>query len=162
MLQIEIFCSKLNMYNFLWGDNLNTVKRIFALLAVGLLLLSFCGAAFADNRNTTVYVTATGTKYHRKSCSYLSNSCYSRTLEEAVQSGYTACSRCKPPALDYSSTSKPSYRATPKTSYFPVSTPEPERIYVYEGYSGEVLAAVGAYSAGLGSFLTYLIMKIRH
>ena len=42
----------------------------------------------------TVYVTATGSKYHRSGCSYLRQSCYSISLNDAKAQGYTACSRC--------------------------------------------------------------------
>lgn len=42
----------------------------------------------------TVYVTATGSKYHRSGCSYLRQSCYSISLNDAKARGYTACSRC--------------------------------------------------------------------
>ena len=50
-----------------------------------------------QNKTTTVYITATDHKYHRYSCSYLANSCYSISLSDAVNSGYGPCSRCKPP-----------------------------------------------------------------
>lgn len=50
-----------------------------------------------QNKTTAVYITATGHKYHRYSCSYLANSCYSISLSDAVNSGYGPCSRCKPP-----------------------------------------------------------------
>jgi len=46
---------------------------------------------------TTVYITATGSKYHEIWCSYLSKSCYSISLSDAKASGYTPCSRCNPP-----------------------------------------------------------------
>ena len=42
----------------------------------------------------TVYVTATGSKYHRSGCSYLRQSCYAISLNDAKARGYTACSRC--------------------------------------------------------------------
>jgi hypothetical protein len=44
-----------------------------------------------------VYITDTGTKYHRGSCQYLSQSKIQTTLAEACQKGYDACSVCKPP-----------------------------------------------------------------
>lgn len=52
----------------------------------------------ANDQSTSivVYITATGSKYHRSGCSYLSNSKYETTLTAAKASGYTACSRCKP------------------------------------------------------------------
>lgn len=44
----------------------------------------------------TVYVTNTGTKYHRSWCSYLRNSKIAMDISKAKASGYTACSRCNP------------------------------------------------------------------
>lgn len=47
----------------------------------------------------TVYITKTGSKYHRAGCRYLSKSCIPISLEEAVRRGYTPCSVCRPPVL---------------------------------------------------------------
>lgn len=44
--------------------------------------------------SNTVYITATGTKYHRSGCQYLSQSSYRISLAEAKSRGYTPCSRC--------------------------------------------------------------------
>lgn len=44
-----------------------------------------------------VYVTASGTKYHRSSCAYLSKSRKGISLSEARSKGYAPCSKCKPP-----------------------------------------------------------------
>lgn len=50
-----------------------------------------------DNTNSTiVYVTKTGDKYHRGSCSYLRQSRIQKTLSEAKSQGYTPCSICNP------------------------------------------------------------------
>ena len=46
--------------------------------------------------DVVVYVTRTGSKYHRYGCSYL-KSCIETTLSSAKSSGYSACSRCNPP-----------------------------------------------------------------
>ncbi len=46
--------------------------------------------------DVVVYVTRTGSKYHRYGCSYL-KSCIETTLSSAKSSGYGACSRCNPP-----------------------------------------------------------------
>jgi micrococcal nuclease len=43
-----------------------------------------------------VYITATGTKYHRAGCSYLSKSSIPIERKEAIAKGYTPCSVCKP------------------------------------------------------------------
>lgn len=42
----------------------------------------------------TVYVTNTGSKYHRAGCQYLSKSCIPISFLDAQNQGYTACSRC--------------------------------------------------------------------
>lgn len=64
-----------------------------------------CSAGDLDETETSssasdeiiVYVTRTGEKYHRESCSYLRQSKIETTLSEAVEDGYTPCSRCHPP-----------------------------------------------------------------
>lgn len=45
----------------------------------------------------TVYITDTGNKYHRYTCQYLYDSCYSISLEDAIYEGYEPCSVCNPP-----------------------------------------------------------------
>jgi len=44
----------------------------------------------------TVYITRTGTKYHRLGCRYLSKSCIPISRSAAIAQGYTPCSVCKP------------------------------------------------------------------
>ncbi len=44
----------------------------------------------------TVYITRTGSKYHRTNCSYLRKSKTAITREEAIERGYEPCKRCKP------------------------------------------------------------------
>ena len=56
------------------------------------------GSSSTSSSGTTVYVTDTGSKYHRYGCQYLRESCHGMTLSQAKQAGYTACSRCDPPA----------------------------------------------------------------
>lgn len=46
-----------------------------------------------DNQGT-YYVTSSGTKYHKSTCSYLSKSRISISLSDAKSKGYTPCSRC--------------------------------------------------------------------
>lgn len=49
-----------------------------------------------NNKKTEiVYVTNTGTKYHRDGCSYLKSK-KAITKTEAIKKGYSACSRCNP------------------------------------------------------------------
>lgn len=44
----------------------------------------------------TVYVTKSGTKYHRDSCSSLSKSKIPMLYEEAKADGYSPCGKCNP------------------------------------------------------------------
>lgn len=46
----------------------------------------------------TVYVTDTGSKYHRSGCSYLNRSKHPISLTDAQNQGYSPCSRCDPPS----------------------------------------------------------------
>ena len=46
------------------------------------------------SQSQTVYITNTGSKYHRYGCQYLWNSCIPISLNTARSYGYTACSRC--------------------------------------------------------------------
>ena len=47
-----------------------------------------------DANSITVYVTDTGSKYHKKGCQYLRQSSNPMSLEKARKRGYSACSRC--------------------------------------------------------------------
>ena len=49
-----------------------------------------------DKNTLTVYITKTGSKYHRSGCRYLSRSCYPISLSSAKNQGYSPCSRCTP------------------------------------------------------------------
>ena len=44
--------------------------------------------------DAVVYVTDTGSKYHLDGCGYLNKSRIELTLDEAIERGYTPCSRC--------------------------------------------------------------------
>ena len=48
----------------------------------------------SDSNSVTVYVTNTGSKYHKAGCSYLRQSKIAISLSEAKAEGYTPCSRC--------------------------------------------------------------------
>lgn len=50
----------------------------------------------ASTGGTIVYITNTGSKYHRGSCSYLRQSKIEISKEDAIAQGYEACSRCNP------------------------------------------------------------------
>ena len=47
-----------------------------------------------EDRQGTYYVTNSGTKYHKSTCSYLSKSRISIALSDAKAKGYSPCSRC--------------------------------------------------------------------
>lgn len=111
------------------------MKRLFALLCAVFLLTT---SVMAYNGDTYVYITRTGECYHRDGCSYL-KSRIEVTLQEAVDRGYRACSRCSPPRLgagsasdddhyrsgssSYSTYSAPSYTYTPRPTQKPLPTP---------------------------------------
>lgn len=77
-------------------------KLLFILIASLSLLLSpsFAHEVAKTNitvkKETTVYITRTGAKYHTSSCRYLSQSKISISKKEAISNGYTACKVCKP------------------------------------------------------------------
>jgi methylphosphotriester-DNA--protein-cysteine methyltransferase len=61
------------------------------------LVLVACTAPSSEAQ--TVYITKTGTKYHRASCQYLRKSQFAITMKEAVDRGYQPCSVCEPGSL---------------------------------------------------------------
>jgi hypothetical protein len=81
--------------------------RIVALLTLWIVMLSLlvsCGSekpeptyAASNSDSVTVYVTRTGSKYHRDGCRYLSKSQFAISLEDAKDQGYEPCSKCNPP-----------------------------------------------------------------
>lgn len=112
-----------------WG------KRLVSFALLVLLFVSCCGVAFAASGSTIVYITRTGSKYHKGTCSYLRQSKIEITLSDAVDRGYTACSRCKPPKLDTAAQAiialptpspTPSPRPTPRPTATPRATIEPK------------------------------------
>lgn len=48
----------------------------------------------SQKQECTVYVTRTGTRYHRQNCSSLKSSSIPASLDEAIKKGYTPCQRC--------------------------------------------------------------------
>lgn len=50
----------------------------------------------SDTKELTVYITDTGSKYHRDGCRYLSRSKHAIALSNAQSAGYDACSVCRP------------------------------------------------------------------
>ena len=50
----------------------------------------------SQTKETVVYITKTGEKYHRDGCRYLRQSKIKTTKKEAIKNGYGACKVCKP------------------------------------------------------------------
>lgn len=49
-----------------------------------------------DTKESVVYITKTGKKYHRAGCSSLSKSKIEISREDAIDGGYEPCGKCKP------------------------------------------------------------------
>ena len=88
-------------------------KQLLTLLLVVGMVFSLPLTTFAASGNTTVYVTRTGEKYHSNGCQYLRKSKIAISLQDAVNSGYDACSRCDPPILTASAPAPAPQPATP-------------------------------------------------
>jgi hypothetical protein len=72
---------------------------LLALLSLGTLLTAQEGSKQVPPpkpEEIVVYVTKTGSKYHRANCRYVSKSKIPMTLKEAKKK-YGPCSVCKPP-----------------------------------------------------------------
>lgn len=92
------------------------MKKTLALLLLALLLCGGCANGIASQggvvsrgaspteppasqivlpENTAVvYVTRTGQKYHEPDCPLLGGTAFPVTLEQALEDGFTPCSRC--------------------------------------------------------------------
>ncbi len=75
---------------------MNFKSKKLAIIAFLVLIISAVLCAQAVTK--TVYVTASGTKYHTQSCASLSRTKDVIPIDEkeAVEKGYKPCSRCKP------------------------------------------------------------------
>jgi micrococcal nuclease len=71
------------------------LRTLRFIIAVIFLLSSLTSWA----EDITVYITKTGTKYHREGCSSLSRSSIPISLANAVERGYTPCKICNPPSV---------------------------------------------------------------
>lgn len=98
------------------------MRRCLFLLLSSLILFSFLVSVYAYSvpSDTIVYVTDTGSCYHREDCTYLSSS-HSMTISYAESCGYRACSRCQPDVItgeyEPSDSSNASSRSSPITSH---------------------------------------------
>jgi micrococcal nuclease len=78
---------------------MNAAARAVCRLFLASLFFTFgCtgGAADKASLDTLVYVSGSGTKYHRSDCYTLRKSKREISLSEAVRSGYEPCSLCNP------------------------------------------------------------------
>jgi hypothetical protein len=74
--------------------------RIGIVAACLLVIVPFVFRSYSkSDSNPTVYVTRTGSHYHRFGCQYLAKSSIPISLEDAINRGELPCSRCKPPIL---------------------------------------------------------------
>ena len=69
------------------------MRKIILVLLI-LTMLSNCH--HAPKFDTTVYITASGQKYHKKHCRYVRNKEIDIMLSKALYKGYEPCKVCKP------------------------------------------------------------------
>lgn len=105
------------------GGGRMKAKQVIALLLVLVLCVPF--AAYAAGGDTTVYITDTGSKYHRSSCGSLWNSSSAATLQQALNWGYEPCQKCNPPA--YIAAPTPSKTIEERLQAMRESAPEPTK-----------------------------------
>jgi micrococcal nuclease len=88
------------IYSYLKRINTAIAKLVFVPFCLVLVLALVSPPVLpAAEEDLTVYVTNSGRRYHEDGCSSLSRSKIAVTLGDAVRSGYTPCSICKPPVL---------------------------------------------------------------
>ena len=83
-------------------QTLITLFRLFCVIVVfAFFVLIKSISVHADNGDTIVHITATGSCYHNAGCRSLHSSDYEVTLYEAVvENGYNPCEVCHPPIYD--------------------------------------------------------------
>lgn len=69
---------------------------VCSLLPVSLVQGESNSYVTSQQKETVVYITRTGQKYHRAGCRYLSQSQIKITKSEAIKNRYGACKVCKP------------------------------------------------------------------
>ena len=79
------------------------MKRIIAIFSLLFVLVGCQGdppvstpTAAPTEELAVVYVTDTGTKYHRGDCVHLNQSKIETTLAQAIADGYEPCGTCEP------------------------------------------------------------------
>lgn len=136
--------------------NKSDIARCICLISLTLIFSATTCYAYTVPDDTIVYVTPSGTKYHRKDCSY-TGSVRSMTIAEAERRGYGPCSRCDPDVLtdEYVSTwdgesggdSGISENSTDSSSESGKSSRQPEEPWYSSPWSALlIVAAVGAFT----------------
>jgi len=73
------------------------MKRVIATaLILALIAISLFAQDSGEFDEIIVYITNTGSKYHREICNSLRRSKIPVTLEQAIERGYEPCRNCKP------------------------------------------------------------------
>jgi hypothetical protein len=79
------------------------LRKLYLILLIGLTSVIATGTPSAliaseliVRKESVVYITKTGAKYHTSSCRYLRQSKIKISLKDAKSSGYTACKVCRP------------------------------------------------------------------
>lgn len=89
---------------------MKSMKKLLAVIASFAIIVGAgipASTVCAASGDTVVYITKTGECYHSSGCSSLRKSKIETTLQSAIDRGYRACSKCKPPVLDASTESAP-------------------------------------------------------
>jgi len=76
------------------------MKKAGRFFLVVVFVCVIAGVGYAAGRDTVVYITKTGEKYHTEQCASLKKSKIPVSLGRAVTKGYVPCQQCKPPILD--------------------------------------------------------------
>jgi endonuclease G len=76
------------------------MKKACKYLLLFIFICTIAGIGYTAEKDTIVYVTNTGERYHTEQCSSVRNSKIEISLEDAVKRGYEPCGRCKPPVLN--------------------------------------------------------------
>lgn len=112
------------------------VYTLSIVLALSLILPPIQTNA-TDWTTYTVHITRTGSKYHRGGCSYLRKSDYTINILDAINQGYTPCSRCNPPRPDVSVTTSDSTTKSNTTSNTVASMQSNAYVGYYASYTAE-------------------------
>ena len=102
------------------------LKTLGILFVVALCLIT-AALAYTVPSDTIVYITPTGSKYHREDCSH-TTTVRGMTIEQAERKGYGACSRCDPDVktgVYGSSSQKSSSSSKSSGSSYSAPTPTP-------------------------------------